>query len=99
MPALEKSAIAEAEKNTSAFLGKISIALESAKTAHSPWIFGTDVPTALDAHTIPFLARLVDVQRSDMFDENIAAYTARVLKMNVWEQTMQGRKTVYPAYL
>lgn len=67
----------------------------------STWIFGTSEPTALDAHMVPFLARLVDVGRGGMFQdkERIKSYAERAFQSKTWMEVMQGRKTVYGTYL
>ncbi len=65
------------------------------------WIFGTDEPTALDAHVVPFLARLLDVGRQAMFEgkDRVLTYAEGAFQTEAWKQVMQGRKTVYGTYL
>lgn len=63
------------------------------------WLFGTSNPTALDAHLVPFIARLLDVGRKAMLSGKVLAYAKRALESEIWKEAMQGRKTVYGTYL
>ena len=98
-PALDPPFVTAVEDQAAAFLAKLESILENANRTQSPWIFGTDKPTALDAHLLPFLARLVDVGRERMLGDGLRAYAENVFNMEIWKLFMQGRRTVYSTYL
>ncbi|KIM96717.1 hypothetical protein OIDMADRAFT_182909 [Oidiodendron maius Zn] len=101
-PALTVSVIKDEESKATSFLSKLTELLEHTSNGSSntsQWIFGSLEPTALDAHTIPFLARLFDVGREDMVSERLKTYACRAFKTKAWIDMMGGRKTVFSAYL
>lgn len=61
----------------------------------SSWIFGTELATALDAHLIVFLVRLMDLGRDDLMPGVMREYAQRAMSMDLWKDFMQGRKTIY----
>ena len=65
----------------------------------SPWIFGTGEPTALDTHTVPLIARLMDVGRESMLGPRVKNYALGAFKTKEWKAVMQDRKTVFGSYL
>ncbi|KAL1847635.1 hypothetical protein Daus18300_013895 [Diaporthe australafricana] len=68
----------------------------------STWLFGSETgPTLLDAHTVPFIARLMDerVKRHDLVPAEIQQYAAGVMKLPEWVSVMHGRPTVWNASL
>lgn len=91
--------MAQVEQHTVAFLSKLVDILNSLERGKGIWIFGTEKPTALDAHVIPFLARLVDAGRQYMIDPKLKSYAETVFEMDVWKEFMQGRKTIYNSYI
>ena len=58
------------------------------------WLFDLPHPTALDAHLIVFIARMLDVNRGEIIPERLKKYAAQVMETNEWESVMQGRGTV-----
>ena len=58
------------------------------------WLFDLPHPTALDAHLTVFIARMLDVRRSEIIPESLKNYAARVMETNEWKSVMQGRGTV-----
>jgi hypothetical protein len=105
-PALAKEAVAVQESKASSFLARIETLLAASEgdddhddDGRSPWIFGTAEPTALDAHVVPFIARLLDVGRDGMLQDRVRAYAERAFKAEAWKEVMQGRRTVYGTYL
>ncbi|OQV04058.1 Glutathione S-transferase, domain-containing protein [Cladophialophora immunda] len=100
-PALTKEAVAEQESKASSFLSQIDTLLAgaAAEGSGSPWIFGTADPTALDAHVVPFVARLMDVGRQGMLQDRVRAYAERAFDAEAWREAMQGRRTVHATYL
>ena len=96
------------ESKTVALLSKIEELLASAQTDpqepqphYSLWAFGTPKPTALDTHIIPFIARLLNVGRSEMLagKDRVRAYANCAFRTEGWKDVMQGRRTVYGTYL
>lgn len=60
------------------------------------WIFGDDIgPTALDAHTIVFVARLKDACRSYLIPDEVWAYAKQHLVGRDWADITQGRPTLH----
>lgn len=57
------------------------------------WLFG-DKPTILDGFALPFVARLIDVERADLVPEITANYARKALKTPEWEQVTHGRSTI-----
>ena len=101
-PALTLSVIKDEEFKTISFLSKLTELLEHSSGGNSNaswWIFGSLEPTALDAHTLPFLARLFDVGREDMVGERLKAYAYRAFETKAWINMMGGRKTVFAVYI
>ncbi|OAL27736.1 hypothetical protein AYO22_03402 [Fonsecaea multimorphosa] len=98
-PALTKEAVAVQEAKASSFLSQIETLLAGSEGTGSPWIFGSEDPTALDAHVVPFAARLIDVGRQGMLPDRVRAYADRAFDAEPWKEVMQGRKTVYGTYL
>jgi glutathione S-transferase len=108
-PALAKEAVAVQESKASSFLAQIETLLAASEgyddhdddddDDRSPWIFGTAEPTALDAHVVPFIARLLDVGRDGMLQDRVRAYAERAFEGEPWKDVMQGRRTVYSTYL
>jgi hypothetical protein len=94
MPSLQPNAIKKAEQNAQVFLDNISKLFENRKDKDSPWLLGTHAPTVLDAHAIPFLARLVDLGRSAMLDETLESYTTTAFETNEWQNVTRSGKTV-----
>ncbi|KIX09698.1 uncharacterized protein Z518_00779 [Rhinocladiella mackenziei CBS 650.93] len=98
-PALDASFIKKEEDKTVAFLSQVTAVMDASCNENAPWIFGTEVPTALDAHMIPFLARLVDVDRENMLGSTSRRYLEMAMETRIWTDTMQGRRTVHGTYL
>ena len=98
-PALDAAYIQKQESKASDFMSRVTTLLESSAGTGSPWISGTKLPTALDAHTVMFVARLLDVGRENMVGSALRKYTDNIFKMEVWTELMKGKTTVSPSYL
>ena len=62
-----------------------------------PWLYGSSVPNALDAHLVTFVARMRDVGRQDIIPEGISRYGAKAMETAEWQGVMDGRRsTMYP---
>lgn len=82
------------DKATS-FLIDVAQIRNQTMSKNTPWVFGTQFATALDAHLMIFLARLMDVGRDELIPRTELDYAQRVMSMDVWKCFMQGRKTMY----
>ncbi|KAL2426902.1 hypothetical protein ABEF95_002157 [Exophiala dermatitidis] len=100
-PALTKEAVTSEEQKASSFLAKVDELLKQAEDSGngSPWIFGTQEPTALDAHVVPFLARLLDVGRNNMLSTRLEKYAEHAFAGNAWTEVIDGRRTMYGTYM
>lgn len=88
--------VKDAEKRTIIFFDKISKLRSRYARKETPWIFG-DSPTALDAHTVVFVARLLDVEHRHLIPDDIVASANEAMRLPAWQDTMQGRRTL-PAF-
>jgi hypothetical protein len=68
--------------------------VEEVMGSNGPWIWGQHGPTALDTHTITFLARLKDVGHEQFFTERLAPYYDKAIATDAWKNMMQGRITM-----
>ncbi|EXJ65707.1 uncharacterized protein A1O5_11234 [Cladophialophora psammophila CBS 110553] len=107
-PALTTEAVVVQKQKALSFLSKIEALLGATETNTKGsdhggflWIFGTPEATALDAHVVPLIARLLDVGRGAMFEGNprVRAYADRAFETEAWKDVMQRRRTVYGTYL
>ena len=88
--------VPEVEQQARTYLDKVSELLSKHATASPTWIFGPEVgPTALDAHTIVFIARLIDAKREHVIAENMLAYGKWALKGKEWMAVNEGRPTLH----
>ena len=67
---------------------------DPASLADAPWLFG-DAPTVLDAHAVPFVARMLDVGRDALVPARVAAYARRVMARPEWQAVTHGRPTMW----
>lgn len=58
------------------------------------WLFG-DKPTILDGFAVPFIARIIDLSRSELVPDITLDYCRKVLKTPEWKQVTHGRSTLY----
>jgi hypothetical protein len=64
------------------------------------WIFGDKTgATALDAHTIPFIVRLVDVDREDLVPKKLLNYAYEAMEGMQWLSVTEGRPTMFEVWL
>ena len=64
------------------------------ENAASPWLFGTEYGTALDAHLLILLARLEDVGGEKVVHPRILAHGHAIMDGALWKSFMQGRATM-----
>ncbi|KIX95926.1 uncharacterized protein Z520_08181 [Fonsecaea multimorphosa CBS 102226] len=86
--------IASVEADSRAYLEKISQLLS--KHGQQTWIFGAEVgPTALDAHTVVFIARLLDAERAHLIPEDVLRYGNPKLQSAEWLGITKGNPTLH----
>ncbi|KAI1840459.1 hypothetical protein JX266_013343 [Neoarthrinium moseri] len=62
----------------------------------SPWIFGKDIgPTVLDAHIVPFIARLDDAGRAWLVPEVLLQYAQAIKGLPQYYEVTKGRRTMW----
>lgn len=67
---------------------------ELLSTSRSGWLLGLEKPTAVDAHLISFLNRLLDRKREDLVPERLQLYALKAKSEKAWNSVMQGRNTL-----
>jgi hypothetical protein len=60
----------------------------------SPWLFGFNGPTALDAHVVVFINRLRNVGRANLISSTLAKYADVAMDTPGWRQLMDGGRAV-----
>ncbi|KIX06621.1 uncharacterized protein Z518_04597 [Rhinocladiella mackenziei CBS 650.93] len=70
------------EQKAQVYLNRIAdVMLEHNVGRKSTWIFGDDAgPTALDAHTVVFIARFIDAGRTNLIGDDMLSYGIQHLK-------------------
>jgi hypothetical protein len=58
------------------------------------WLFGLQQTSALDAHLVPFIARMRDVGKEALIPEELGEYADRAMAEKEWQDVMGGRKTM-----
>ncbi|KEF62036.1 uncharacterized protein A1O9_00008 [Exophiala aquamarina CBS 119918] len=82
---------AENEKNAKSLLSELSDKLRGPES----WIYG-EKPTAIDAHLVVFIARMMDVGREQLIPEKLRDYTHWAMQKPEWVNMMGGRSTMIP---
>jgi len=83
------SVTAENQKNAKALLSDLEHKLPSPES----WIYGEN-PTAIDAHLVVFIARMIDVGREQLIPEKLRDYTHWAMQKPEWVDMMGGRTTM-----
>lgn len=55
-----------------------------------PWLFGLRTPSALDAHVLPFIARMRDIGRYSLVPPTLRSYAERGWESPKYKATMEG---------
>ena len=74
---------------------KLLTSLERHLPEDEGWLFGGK-PTALDAHLVVFIARMLDVGRDSLIPARLQRYGSWAEKTPEWIQMMEGRRTMIP---
>lgn len=91
--------IEQAERQARDYFSEL-LSIYKAHGGSSLWLFGPDAgPTLVDAHTVPFIARMMDekVNRRNLVPSELQEYVSRVMELPEWDAVMHGRPTVYNA--
>ncbi|KAG8158127.1 hypothetical protein KVR01_011888 [Diaporthe batatas] len=97
--ALRLDQVERAEKQARDFFSEL-LSIRKTHGADSVWLFGPEAgPTILDAHTVPFIARMRDekVGRGNLVPPELQEYASRVMGRPEWDEVMHGRPTIYDA--
>ncbi|KAL4781270.1 hypothetical protein BJX76DRAFT_21288 [Aspergillus varians] len=85
--------------NSVAFLAEI-VALRKKHSPGGTWIFGDKVgPTVLDAHVVPFVARLIDINLDELVPPELREYAEIIRALPEGQEAMGQRPTVWDASL
>ena len=64
------------------------------------WIFGNRTgPTALDAHTVPFVARLMDWGRDELIPAEVRRYAEWAMSREEWLSVTNGKPTAFMVWV
>jgi len=79
------------------YLAKIADLRAAHNAGHdSNWIFGSKIgPTALDAHTVVFIARLIDAGHTSLIGRDMLEYGIQNLKAPEWTGIVRNRSTLH----
>ncbi|KAK0247009.1 hypothetical protein B0A54_17911 [Friedmanniomyces endolithicus] len=84
----------QASRKNEEYAAQLMTRLESLLNAsQTPWLFGLERPSALDAHLLVFIARMQDIGRGDMIPEALKKYGEKAMNGPEWHEVMQGRHT------
>ncbi|KIV90010.1 hypothetical protein PV10_07360 [Exophiala mesophila] len=83
------AAVAENERRAKALLSALADKLPN----NESWLYGSKA-TALDAHLVCFLARLIDVGRGHLIPSQLREYADWVMEKPEWDNIMRGRRTM-----
>ena len=81
------------EKNiqqATSFLLEMEVLIKQSSTN---WLFSLHQASALDAHLVTFIARLLDVGRSNLVPKRVLEYAKKAWEGEEWKGVMQGRST------
>ena len=88
--------IQQEEEKAQTLLSKLTAAREhTMRGSGTVWIHDTRCPTALDAHVIPFLARLNDVGRADMVGDTLKSYLSSFMNSEMSRELFGDENTMY----
>jgi hypothetical protein len=68
-------------------------------TGSSGWVFGGPSATALDAHCVPFIARLMEAGNDNLVPLKMQDYARWAMSRDEWKSLMQGKPTLWDVYL
>jgi hypothetical protein len=93
---LNDDAVAKAKNQASGFLHRIEKHLSTSTTK---WILNTPSATALDAHCVPFIRRLIEADNAGIVPLEVQRYAKRAVTEPEWESITEGKPTLWNVYL
>jgi hypothetical protein len=66
------------------------------RESRTGWLLGLEHPSAIDAHLIVFVARVLDVNREDLLPTLLVQWAKKAMEGKEWREVMQGRSTIPP---
>lgn len=93
IPQLTKEGQEKSAADIKAYLADVDSLLSKSKTA---WLLSTTRPSALDAHVVPLVARMKDLNQDSLVPDSVAKYAASAMQGQEWNAVMQGRTTLPP---
>ncbi|KAF2171452.1 hypothetical protein M409DRAFT_18569 [Zasmidium cellare ATCC 36951] len=88
--ALTPEATKKNEEYTKELVAKLESLLQTSRTS---WLFDLERPSALDAHLVVFIARMLDIGRGDVIPAALRAFAEKAMSGSEWQQVMQDRST------
>lgn len=93
--ALHHENIERAENQARALFESITEVYLSCRD-ESPWLFGGNIgPTILDAHIVPFIARVGEGGRAKLIPNDLRQYARRIVALPQWLEVTHGRRTMW----
>ena len=97
--ALDEEPVEHAKKQAREFFAR-TFELYKRDNRGGIWIFGDDIgATALDAHVIPWILRLVEVGRADLIPVELQKYAAKAAEGPAWQSVSMGGPTLEEPWL
>jgi hypothetical protein len=87
---LEDDFVRQSVEDAKAYTQKLTENIEKSNTG---WFFGLPEPSALDAHAIVFLQRMVDLERFNLVSQPLRAYLERAREIPAWQKISGGKST------
>lgn len=69
---------------------KLMDVLKGHLSEEGPWLFGLGTPCALDAHVLPFIARMRDIGRYSLVPPALRSYAEKGWESPKYKATMEG---------
>jgi hypothetical protein len=93
---LERDSVEQTENLCRAFTSALDEILTTAgRTEGQRWLLGG--PTIIDAHAVPLISRLLEMERSELVPSTVEAYARSAMESKEWIRTTHGRGTVFRA--
>ena len=100
LDALDDDATRRAEIQARDFLAGVGAVYATHGVGSSEWLFGTEIgATALDAHTLAFVARLLDARREDLVPRSVRVWAGRLMTGEAWQEVTGGRGTLFEVWV
>ncbi|KIW90375.1 uncharacterized protein Z519_09020 [Cladophialophora bantiana CBS 173.52] len=90
---LQAPSVAENIEKAKGFCNKMDCLLANRPSSESMYLFG-DNPTVLDAHTLPFLIRMLDVGKEFIIPDGLAKYIGTLKRQQEWQGITPNVKTI-----